>query len=96
MLADIHNGFGGLASAALEGLADEYGARKIVVFACYPTTLDDGQVTLPHTAQSASLQLSTAHVMSHPLTLNKQSGHCPAGAPSGGPEQCMGSGADCS
>ena len=45
MLSDIHNGFSGLASAVLEGLADEYGARKIAVFACYPTSLDDGQVT---------------------------------------------------
>lgn len=69
MLTDIHNGFSGLASAALEGLADEYGARKIVVFACYPTTLDNGQVTLLHTVHSASLPLSTAHVLLRAHTL---------------------------
>lgn len=45
VLTDIHSGFSGLAAAALEGLADEYRARKIAVFACYPTTLDDGLVS---------------------------------------------------
>ena len=67
VLTDIHNGFSGLVSSSLEGLADEYGARKIVVVVCYPTALDNGQVTLgTHALSLASTH--TPHVLSHAHT----------------------------
>ena len=39
MLTDIHNGFGGVVSSALETLSDEYGAGKLLVCGCYPPFL---------------------------------------------------------